>query len=122
MATPLNSNESLKVHYFNATHYISVYLGNSIFNAVWKVDEKDKTIKQFYADLPACEQDVKDMEDCLKRFQFTKPMHTHKCKNPKRMDFLKVLAQIKKHLARNPQENSLIFYCLAGHGMVEAGE
>ena len=36
--------------------------------------------------------------------------------------YLIAIAKIKKHLARNPEEKSLIFYCLAGHGMVEAGE
>ena len=58
----------------------------------------------------------------MKCFRFKEPGHTYYCKNPGKMEFMKVIAKIKKHLARNPQENSLIFYCLAGHGIVEAGE
>ena len=83
MALPLNENETKRLNYFNATHYISVYIGCTVFNAVMRVNKKDKKkIESFYKDLPACETDCLNMKDTLKRFQFTDPNHTYDLKDP----------------------------------------
>ena len=123
MATVLNQSESLRTRYFNVTHYISAYFGCSIYDAVWRIDKNNKKkIKQFYGNLPACKKDCEDMKYALKRFQFTDPDHTYDLINPKAMECARAISKIKKHLQNTPEVNSFIFYCVAGHGMVAAGE
>ena len=62
------------------------------------------------------------MEETLRYFQFTDPDNIYNLDNPTQMQFLKIVAKLKKALAAHPEDKYLIFYCLAGHGMVAAGE
>ena len=48
--------------------------------------------------------------------------HTYDLINPKAMECARAISKIKKHLQNTPEVNSFIFYCVAGHGMVAAGE
>ena len=122
MAEPLSLIESLRTRYFDVTHYVGVYLGCSVYDAVWRINKKnERNITKFYKDLPACEDDCRNMKTALKCFQFKKPEHTFDLESPTTKDYLYSIFKIKKHLGKTPDQKSVIFYCIAGHGMVVAG-
>ena len=96
MAETQALSESVRVNYFNTTHYISVYVGCTTFNAVMKPDKKNKKeFKNFYDDLPACATDCKDMKETLQCYQFNRKEHTYDMKNPSSMLYLRTMAKIK---------------------------
>ena len=123
MTEPLTVNEQLRESYFEPDHKLVVYFATDKFDEVWKVDRMGEIV-QFYANLTECKKDCKTFKNAMKEYKITDtgPEDIYNMdSNPKDDTIKETVKEIKIRLRDNPDKNFLIFYILAGHGMVMGG-
>ena len=124
MTVPLTLNETLRETHFVPHNKLVVYIATSEFDAVWRRDEKGKIV-QFMDNLPQCREDCSTLRFVMKRYQITDTGPDHKYNmdnNPTKSEYRDAMKDISKRARDHPDENFLVFYIIAGHGMVFNGK
>ena len=132
MNIPQTLKEHLKENYYVHDVAIIVYFWAMEFDAVEKIVEQEdsegnvqKVVKQFMGNLPHCEDDIEAFKGAMEQYGITKatnPGNIYELKDPKNMEVMKTMAEIKKRLKANPDKKHLILYVAAGHGMNVNGQ
>ena len=103
----------------------AVYYATRNYNEVWRRDKKNKEkIVTFYKKLTECKNDCITFRQAMTRFQILDNGEggIYNMENdPSFKTVQKTMANIRRKLATNPDQQFLFFYVLAGHGMVMSG-
>ena len=119
MARPQTLREQIREIPFVPDQRLIVYFATCKYNAVWHRDDKG-FIDQFYLDLPDCKQDCKTIRSAMKRYKITDTGENDMYimdNDPSDMQVKATITNIRKRIRSKPDDNFLIIYVLAGHGM-----